>query len=273
MNENKKVMPERFYSLDNNMSIDKIIQAQDTGDPLIGKVVLWNSKSKCLEVDLGNGYRGYIPAEYASVYPVLLPDGKVTASLRAIIGKIIVVTVVGVVPNGDILKVVLSRKDNMLKAFDIISNSIGKKIECCVSSFSSFGVFVDVGNGISGLIHYEDLCTSRVEHFSDIGLKVGDKITAKVIRVDNNFHVNLNYKDQFENLAYVLVRDDLIEATILKPINSSGYFAYLNPNTSAVVDVPENIPCSYGDKVLARVKGPRTNHPEDLRLTFVSFIE
>ena len=71
----------------------------------------------------------------------------------------------------------------------------------------------------------------------------------------------------------MLNRDDLTEATILKPINSSGYFVYLNPNTSAVVDVPPNLPCKYGDRIVARVKGPRNNHPDDLRLTFVSFIE
>jgi len=273
MNENKKLMPERFYSLDTNMSIDKIIQAYKLRKPLIGKVILWNSSSKCLEVDLGNGYTGCIPAEYASVYPVLSPDGKITAAVRSIIGKTIIASVVDIVPNGNMIKVILSRKDKMLEAFEFISKSVGEEIDCCVSSFSSYGIFVDVGNGINGLIHYQCLCTSRVKHFSDIGLKIGDKITAKIISCDDKFHVSLNYKDLFDNLSYILNRDDLIGAIILSPLNDSGYFAYLNPNTSAVVDVPPNVLCNYGDKIIARVKGPRNNHPEDLRLTFVSFIE
>ena len=113
MNENKKVIPERFYSLDKNMSIEKITQAQITGEPLVGKVVMWNSRSKKLEVDLGNGYTGYIPVEYASLYPALLPDGSLTASIRATIGKTVVVSVFEVLNFRDDLKVILSRKNNM----------------------------------------------------------------------------------------------------------------------------------------------------------------
>jgi len=272
MNE-RKVMPEHFYSLDNNMSLDKLIRAQDTGEPLIGKVVLWNSKAKCFEVDLGNGYTGHIPSEHASIYPIFLPNGNLSPSIRATIGNLVVVSVMEVVSSNDILKVVLSRKDNMLKAFDIISNLIGKEIECCITSFSSYGVFVDVGNGVSGLIYHKDLCSSRVNHYSDIGLKLYDKITVKVISVDDNYRINLNYKDQFENLSYTLNPDDLIQAKILNPLNSIGYFAYLNANTCALVDMPENIDCHYGDKILARVKGRRTHRPDQLKLTFVSFIK
>ena len=69
MNEKAKSMPDRFHSLDNTMSLDKIIQAQNTGTPLMGKVVLWNSMEKHLEVHLGNGYYGYIPENLVSIYP------------------------------------------------------------------------------------------------------------------------------------------------------------------------------------------------------------
>jgi len=195
MNENKKVMPERFYSLDDNMSIDKIIQAQDTGECLVGKVLLYNSVSKAMEVDLGNGYIGFLPIEYASIYPVILPNGNLASATRKIIGKTILVNVIDIINNIDSPKAILSRKGTMLKAFDFISNSIGKEIECCITSFESYGVYVDVGNGIDGMIHFKELCIPRVNHFSDIGINIGDKITAKIISVDNKFHVSLSYKD------------------------------------------------------------------------------
>lgn len=271
MSENKKSMPERFYALDNDMSLDKIIQAQNSGEPLIGKVVLWNSRTKCLEVDLGNDYSGCIPAEFVSIYPVFNSTGDVAASVRSTIGKNVIVTVLRVAYEDEKLNIILSRKETMYESFNSISNSIGKQIRCCVTNISSFGIFVDVGNGISGLIHYTNLCISRVDKFSDIGIKIGDEITATVVAVDENFHVTLNYKDQFENLAFSLNPGDLIEATILEPLNKKGYFAYLNPNTAAVIDVPEHLSFNYGDKVVAIVKGTRTNHPDQLKLSFVSF--
>lgn len=273
MNEIKKTMLERLYSLDETMSIEKIIGAKDNQTTIIGKILLWNSVTKEFKVYLGNGLYGFLPVMSASIYNPLLPNGQLSASIRSVIGKPITLTVKDIESSAKGYKIILSRKELMLESFDFVSNCIGKQIECYISSFSSFGIFVVVGNGLNGLIHYEDLCTSRIQHFSDIGLNVGDMITAKVIGVNNNFQISLNYKDQFENLAHILNRDDLIEAKLLSPINSSGYFAYLNPNSSAVVDIPEEIPCKYGDKVVARVKGQQRSNPNNLRLTFVSFIE
>lgn len=273
MNENKKIMSERFCKLDDSMSLEKLIRTQNEKIPVCGKVILWNSQAKLFKVDLGNGFFGNLPLELSTVYQTTFDDGRLTPAVRSIIGHTIIATVLCVDTSEETPKITLSRRENMLEAFDFLSKSIDKDIECCVTSISTSGVYVDCGNGISGFIHYTGLCTSRVMHFSEI-VTVGNKITAKVISVDDTkFHVSLNYKDQFENLAFVLSPDDFIEAIILRPLNDSGYFVYLNPNTSAVVDVSKDIPCNYGDKVVARVKGRRAEHPEQLRLTFVSFIE
>ena len=271
MNENKKIMPERFCTLDNNMSLEKLIRARDAKETVVGKVVLWNSVSKHLDVDLGNGLYGILPIADASIYPSLLPNERIAPSIYATIGKPVIVTVKSVNTTGENPIIILSRKENMLNAFNTISESIGKDFECCVTSFASFGVFVEVANGVTGLIVYKDLCTSRIKSPTDIGINLGDKITAKLLSVDDNFRINLNYKDQFENLAYTLSTDNLIEATILEPINDLGYFCYLTPNTYAVVDVSPTISCKYGDKVIARVKPCRPNKPDKLRLSFVSF--
>jgi len=271
MKENKKIMPERFCSLDNNMSLEKIIRACETKENIVGTVVLWNSVSKHFDVSLGNGLYGILPIKDASIYPTVHSNETLTPSIRAIIGKPIIVTVESVNNLSANPIITLSRKDNMLNAFNTISELIGKNFECCVTSFSNFGLFVEIANGVSGLIVYQDLCSSRIDSPADIGINPGDKITAKLISVGENFHLNLNYKDQFENLAYSLNVNDLVECTILKPINDMGYFCYLNPNTYAVVDVPCEIPCHYGDKVIARVKKCRPTMPDKLRLTFLSF--
>ena len=274
MNEKAKSMPDRFHSLDNTMSLEKIIQAQNTGTPLIGIVVLWNSMEKHLEVHLGNGYYGYIPENLVSIYPNYDTNGKLSASTRAVIGKSVLVTVTEVDTSSSIPVITLSRKNIMMDTFNRISNSIGNLVECRITAFCPYGIYVDVGNGISGLIHHRELCVSKLNSFYELGIKEGDIITAKVLSVNENFHVSLSYKAKFKNLAFVLSADDLIETKLLYPLNEDGYFVYLNPNTPAVVNIPEHVKnCNYGSKILARVKGTRTNHPDELKLTFVSFID
>jgi small subunit ribosomal protein S1 len=54
-----------------------------------------------------------------------------------------------------------------------------------VASVRDFGAFVDLGGGVQGLLHVSDLGWSRVEDMSQ-ALKVGDEITVKVLRVDDD---------------------------------------------------------------------------------------
>lgn len=271
MNENKKLMPERFSTLDTNMSLEKLILAKDSKEPITGKVVLWDSQEKVLEVDLGNGFIGILPIDDASIYPTLHPNGKLMPSLVYIVGKNVIVTVKSIDTDNEIPIIMLSRKETMLDAFNIISNSIGETVECCVTGISPFGVFVDIGNGISGLIHYMNLCVPRVRRYSELGFDVGDKIKAKITGVNDKFQVELNYKDLFENLAFSLNPDDITFVTILERHNGDGYFGYLNPSTPVLVDVPPDVDCNYGDKVVARVKNSKQHHPDKLNLVFVSF--
>ena len=274
MENNKKIRFEDLESIDTTMSLDKLIQAMDAQNEIVGVVNLWNSEKKEFEVDLGNGFIGHLPVCSSTVYPFFTEGEILTPSLRMIIGKPIIVHVRYIEMINEEVLITLSRKEIMDEAFSMLSMSVGETVECYVKSFSSFGVFVDVGYGISGLIHYKDLCLPRIYNYTELGFDIGDKITAKIISIDKvKSHISLSYKEQFENLAFKLNRNDLIQAVVLDPINQNGFFAYLNPNTPAVIDFPSSAICNYGDKVIAKVKGCRTNHPEDLKLTFVSFIE
>ena len=274
MENNKKIRLEHLESIDNTMSLDKLIQANDTQEPIIGLVSLWDSQKKEFKVNLGNGFTGYLPLQFSTVYPFFTEDEMLNPSLRKIIGKPIVVNVKYIDIINDTSKITLSRKENMQTAFEYLSTSVGEIVECCVKAFSKFGIFVDAGNGISGLIHRKDLSIPHLYDYTQLGFDIGDEITAKVISVDaHKYQVKLSYKDQFENLALKLNHDDLIEATVLTSLNDEGCFAYLNPNTPAVIDFPEDVYCIYGSKVIAKVKGTRTNNPNELKLTFVSFIE
>ena len=53
-----------------------------------------------------------------------------------------------------------------------------------VAKIASFGAFVNLNGDIDGLIHISQLSEDHVERVKDV-IKVGDEITARVIKVDS----------------------------------------------------------------------------------------
>ncbi len=61
---------------------------------------------------------------------------------------------------------------------------VGSVVEAPVTSLQKFGAFVDLGDGIDGMIHIGDISRDkRLNHPSEV-LKVGDKVKAKVVEID-----------------------------------------------------------------------------------------
>lgn len=64
-----------------------------------------------------------------------------------------------------------------------------------VTRITSFGAFVDLGiNGKEGLLHISKISKERIKNVEDV-LKVGDKVTVKVIDIDDQDRINLSMKD------------------------------------------------------------------------------
>ncbi len=75
------------------------------------------------------------------------------------------------------------------------NNKIGDVIEGKVTSVESFGVFVDLGNDIEGLVHISQLASERVKEPSDL-YKEGDTVKAVIQNIDlNNRKIGLSIKD------------------------------------------------------------------------------
>ena len=59
----------------------------------------------------------------------------------------------------------------------------------------SFGVFVDLGcGGKEGMVHISKISNERVRNIEDF-VHVGDKVTVKVIDIDEQGKINLTMKD------------------------------------------------------------------------------
>jgi len=72
---------------------------------------------------------------------------------------------------------------------------VGKPVMGKVRNLTAFGAFIELEEGIDGLIHISDMSwTKRIQHPSEL-MKKGDKIEIKILRIDHeNRRISLGYK-------------------------------------------------------------------------------
>lgn len=63
---------------------------------------------------------------------------------------------------------------------------VGDIVNCFVTGFKEYGIFVKVDNDYNGLIHISEISSSILIITVKVMLKLDEKIYAKVIEVDNN---------------------------------------------------------------------------------------
>lgn len=124
------------------------------------------------------GIRGFIPASKLSLNYV--------EDLDEWLGKEIQVQVITV--DEEDKKLVLSARELLrAKAEEDrkkkVSNvEVGLVTEGVVESLQTYGAFINLGNGLSGLVHISQISEKRIKHPSAV-LAVGDKVKVKVIAV------------------------------------------------------------------------------------------
>ena len=95
-------------------------------------------------------------------------------------------------------KLVLSAKEVLKKAKasererEINNLPIGNIVSGKVEKLTDFGAFVNIGDGISGLVHISQIALKRIKTPSEV-LKVGDEVKVKIMNVKDG-KVNLSIK-------------------------------------------------------------------------------
>ena len=103
---------------------------------------------------------------------------------------------------------------------------VGQKVSGIVTKISSFGAFVEIEEGIDGLVHISQISDEHVENIKDV-LKVGDEIEARVVKVDPVEHrIGLSIKAAKVDDEEFEVEEGMLEG--LQPgaelVNLSGAF-------------------------------------------------
>lgn len=90
-----------------------------------------------------------------------------------------------------------------------VSNvQVGLVTEGVVESLQPYGAFVDLGNGLSGLVHISQICEKRIKKPSEV-LAVGDKVKVKVTAVKDG-KLSLSIKEATDMMAKE-VEEEVIE--------------------------------------------------------------
>lgn len=90
-----------------------------------------------------------------------------------------------------------------------VSNlEVGLVTEGVVESLQTYGAFVDLGNGLSGLVHISQICEKRIKKPSEV-LAVGDKVKVKVTAVKDG-KISLSIKEATDMMAKE-IEEEIIE--------------------------------------------------------------
>lgn len=139
-----------------------------------------------------DGIRGFIPASKLSLGFVADDD------LPNWIGKEIEVRVITAEEKGR--KLVLSAKDILREKKDeerresMAAVKVGSLVEGTVESIKDYGAFVNIGGGVTGLLHVSQISAKRIKTPADV-LQVGQTVKVRVTKVADG-RVSLSMKEQ-----------------------------------------------------------------------------
>jgi small subunit ribosomal protein S1 len=150
------------------------------------------------------GIRGFIPASKLALTYV--------EDLESFVGKELEVRVITADPEEKRLvlsaKEILREKEEEERKARISNVQVGLVTEGTVESLMPYGAFVNLGNGLTGLVHVSQISNQRIKHPSVV-LKEGQKVKVKIIAVKDG-KISLSMK-ALEDVAAEEIEEEVFE--------------------------------------------------------------
>jgi small subunit ribosomal protein S1 len=121
--------------------------------------------------------------------------------------------------------------------------TVGAKVKGKVRNLTSYGAFVELEEGIDGMVHVSDMSwTRKINHPSEM-LKKGDEVEANVLEVDRaNQRIALGMKqlevDPWSNIETLYKVGDLVQGKVTK-LASFGAFVGLQHEIDGLVHISQ----------------------------------
>ncbi len=120
---------------------------------------------------------------------------------------------------------------------------IGRQVKGKVRNMTAYGAFIELEEGIDGMVHVSDLSwTKKINHPSEV-LKKGDEVEAVVIDIDKaNQRISLGVKqmeeDPWKSIEHTFKIGDLVKGTVTKLANF-GAFVSLPGDIDGLVHISQ----------------------------------
>ena len=152
----------------------------------------------------------------------------------------------------------MSRKDVEQDAINWIKNEVkeGTVLKGIVKSIQPYGAFVEIGGGVVGLLHIEDMSIARIKSPKE-RVRVGQKINIMIKSIDRNQEkIILTYKELLgsweENINGIEEGTTIVGKAREVEKSKNGIFIELKPNLVGLAEYKEGI--EYGQNVNVYVK-------------------
>ncbi|MDR2687458.1 MAG: S1 RNA-binding domain-containing protein [Oscillospiraceae bacterium] len=220
-------------------------EAQASGAVLEGRVLLCDNEHN-LHVDLG-AMQGLVPRLEGALG---IAEGEVRdIALISRVNKPVMVRVVGFDTKDDGETIALLSRVGVQR--DCTENYINKLmpgdiIDARVSHMENFGVFADVGAGVSALLPIDAISVSRIPH-PNARFTAGQMIRAVVKGRDDQGRLLLSHKEllgTWEENANLFAPGETVPG-IVRSVEKYGVFVELTPNLAGLAEYSEDVADGY----------------------------
>ena len=248
-----RIIEENIPIVDN--TIEDLYKYKDLNQKVVATILKYHEEDGIL-LDLGNDIIGYMkPSDFEDTEEVS------NGTIISFIGQNIMAYIDDIVDG----KVFLNRAkvQKEYKEYFLSNLEPGTILDTKVLSIAPFGVFVDLGHGILGLLPIGDVSIARFPDIYDVFSK-GDNI--KVV-----------YKGLYST-GYVVSHKELLGTWeenlkefktgeycqgIIRDLKPYGAFIEITPNLTGLAEIPEHLDLEVGDTVCVKLK---TTNPEKLKV-------
>jgi len=190
-----------------------------------------------LECDVA-GLRGFMPASLVSTWRV--------ENLEEMVGQTLESLVTDIVPAARRLvlsrRAVIEKQAAEAKTKLLETLEVGTTLDGTVRSVRDFGAFVDIGEGVEGLVHVSQLSWDRVANPADV-LQPGQRVRVVVKKIDRDTgKIGLSARDLVESPWQRAGEKYHVGATVrgvVSRIAQFGAFVKLEPGIEGLVHVSE----------------------------------
>ena len=184
------------------------------------------------------GLRGFMPASLISTWRV--------ENLEEMVGQTLESLVTDIVPAARRLvlsrRAVIEKQAAEAKKKLLETLEVGTTLDGTVRSVRDFGAFVDIGEGVEGLVHVSQLSWDRVANPADV-LQPGQRVRVVVKKIDRDTgKIGLSARDLVESPWQRAGEKYHVGATVrgvVSRIAQFGAFVKLEPGVEGLVHVSE----------------------------------